>query len=107
MDSMIWPVMPMNGVRIGIVKTVVHQLSTWAGHRQILGVTGCVAWSYKSNACAWPTASTTLRLIGTTTSGFDVCQDWNNMENGLIKASAVPQNKKGRTITFRVNGGVG
>ena len=29
------------------------------------------------------------------------------MENGLIKASAVPQNKKGRTITFRVNGGVG
>ena len=25
------------------------------------------------------------------------------MDNGLIKASAVPQNKKGRTITFRVD----
>ena len=25
------------------------------------------------------------------------------MENGLVKASAVPQHKKGRTITFRVS----
>ena len=34
-----------------------------------LGLTGLTA-------CAWPTASTTLRLIRTTILGFDVCQDF-------------------------------
>ena len=75
MDSMIWPVMPMNGVRIGFI--VVHQLRTHLGRTQAntgcygagLGLTGLTA-------CAWPTASTTLRLIRITTLGFDVCQDF-------------------------------
>jgi len=32
-----------------------------------------------------------------------VCQDQSDMSNGLVKASAVPQNRKGRTFTFRVD----
>ena len=36
-------------------------------------------------------------------AGFDVWQDWNNIDNGLVKVSVVPQNKKGCTITFRVD----
>ncbi len=32
-----------------------------------------------------------------------MCQDWNNIGSELVKASAAPQNKKGRTITFRVD----
>ena len=43
------------------------------------------------------------KLVQKLITFFVVCQDWNNIGSELVKASAAPQNKKGRTITFRVD----
>ena len=42
--------------------------------------TGCCGAGLGSTArlapCGWLTATASIRLLGTATSGFDVCQDW-------------------------------
>merc|ERR1711964_539316 len=78
MAYMISWVMFGNGVRIGIVRTiiVVLQLRIHQGRAQAhSGYCGVVIGTMVQLPCGWLIASTSLRLIGTTPSGFDVCQD--------------------------------
>ena len=78
MGCMIWRVTFGNGVRIGMERTiiVVHQLRIRQGRTQAPGgCCGVVIGSTLLATCGWLTATTTVRLVGTTTTGFDVCQD--------------------------------
>ena len=78
MDSTIWLVMSMSGVRIGIMKitTITLPLRTRQGRAQAPnGCCGVVIGSTLLAACGWLTAAAPLRILGTATTGFDVCQD--------------------------------
>ncbi len=78
MDCMIWLAMFMNGVPTGmaLITLVNRQLRTHQGQVQahdgccgvVLGVALLASYGYL-------TASTPLRLVGTATVGFGVCQD--------------------------------
>ena len=71
MVCMIWPATSGNGVRIGTT---------------VADISGCCAGGLGTTiliSCVWLTASTTLRAMGTTPSGFVVWQDRLNRLNYL------------------------
>ncbi len=74
-----WQATLGNGVRIGMALiTIVNlQLRTRQGRAQApSGCCGVVVGTSILATCGWLTASTTaFRIIGTSASGFDVCQD--------------------------------
>jgi len=77
MVFMIWRVTFSNGVRIGMMKItiVTHLPTTHQGQR--LALIECRAGAVGLTiaiTCVWLTA-TTIPMIGTAPTGFDVCQD--------------------------------
>ena len=68
MSCLVWLVTFVNSVRTGTIAT-----KTGGGY-------GVVLVTLLPATCGWLTASTSIRIIGVTTSGFDVCQDPINTE---------------------------
>ena len=67
-----------NGVRIGMVLiTTATQLrpTRWGRAKAQAGWCGVVIGTAILTTCGWLSATTTLRFIGPTAAGFDVCQD--------------------------------
>ena len=78
MDYTIWQAMLTNGVRTGMMRTIIvfRQLRTLQGLVEAKNeCCGAVLGSTIPSTCGWLIAPATLRIIVSTTADFDVCQD--------------------------------
>ena len=78
MGFMIWRVMFGSGVMTGMMKTTIktHQLRTHQGRTSDhSGCCGVVIGATVLTTCVWLSAAATFRMMGSTATGFDVCQD--------------------------------
>ena len=78
MVCMTWLVMFLSGVPIGMMRitTLTHQSTTLRGRGMVQDeCCGAVLGTLLPTTCGWLIASTSIRLVGSTPSDFDVCQD--------------------------------
>ena len=76
--GMIWPVTFMSDVKIGMERTMIVVQPQRPRRGQIQAHGGCcgvVLGAAGRAACGWLAASPSLRLVGTASTGFNVCQD--------------------------------